>query len=80
MQQRSNSSLRWRQGIVRAIVLGYSAWVEAGVSGLGVDDDFSSVRTFPMTRAPVSSAKRSMAASALTTSPHSGVALHEGER
>jgi hypothetical protein len=61
------------------MVLGYSAWVEAGVSGLGVDDDFS-VRTFPMTRALVSSAKRSMAASALTTSPHSGVALHECER
>jgi hypothetical protein len=44
MQQRSNSSLRWRHGVVGAMVLGSSGQVEeAGVLGLGVDDDFSSV-------------------------------------
>jgi hypothetical protein len=81
MQQRSSSSLLRRQGVVGVVVLGSSARVEeAGVSGLGVDDDFSSVRTFPTTRAPVSRAQRSMAASALTTSPRFGAALHEGER
>jgi hypothetical protein len=81
MQQRSNSSLRWRQGVVGAMVLGSSRQVEeAGVLGLGVDDDFSSVQTFPTTRPPVSSSQRSMAASALTTSPRSGAALYEGER
>jgi hypothetical protein len=81
MQQRSSSYLLRRQGVVGVVVLGSSARVEeAGVSGLGVDDDFSSVRTFPTTRAPVSRAQRSMAASALTTSPRFGAALHEGER
>jgi hypothetical protein len=48
--------------------------------GLGVDKDLSLVRTFPTTRVPVSCAQRSMAAGALTTSPHSGAALHKGER
>jgi hypothetical protein len=68
-------------GCSGAMVLGSSARVEeAGVSGLDVDDDFSSMRTFPTTRVPVSSAQHSMAASALMTSPRSGVVLHEGER
>jgi hypothetical protein len=81
MQQRSSSSLWRRQGVVGAMVLGSSARVEeAGMSGLGVDDDLSSVRTFPTTRAPVSCIQRSMVASALTTSPRSGTALHKGER
>jgi hypothetical protein len=63
------------------MVLGSSARVEeAGVSGLGVDDDFSSMQTFPTMRVPVSSAQHSMAAGALMTSPRSGAVLHEGER